>query len=398
MFRRIDRYIIGHIMGPFLMTLAIAALLLLLERMLRLFDFVVNQGGPVEVVFRMLGSLIPHYMGFALPIGLFVGILVAFRKLSLSSELDAMQANGIGLSRLLRPVMGLSILMMIVNIILIGFVQPHSRYTYKNLEFDLRSGALGASVKVGEFVNIGDNMVLRIDESRDNGAELLGIFLERMDKSGKRIAVTAKRGGFFSTNNRQHVILRLFEGRLVDLEEKSNKPRVLTFKEQDIIIKLPTIETFRARGEEHKEMTFPELYDEVMTAKEGSQNYNVLRGAYHLRLMSTITFLMLPFLAIPLGITSQRSGNSLGLVIGMSLLILYNELLEVAQRAVSAGEIGPYEGMWSYFILYLGMSLWFFHVKAHRVGGDPLSWLRGVWDLVRAGLNWLIRPLKEGWS
>ncbi len=398
MFKRIDRYIIGHIMTPFLMTLGIAALLLLLERMLRLFDFVVNQGGPVEVVFRMLGSLIPHYMGFALPVGLFVGILVCLRKLSLSSELDAMQANGIGLSRLLRPVMGLSIIMMILNVILIGYVQPHSRYTYKNLVFDLRSGALGASVKVGEFVDIGDNMVLRIEESRDNGAELLGIFLERVDKSGKRIAVTAKRGGFFSTNDQQHVILRLYEGRLVDFDTSSNKPRVLTFKEQDIIINLPTTEDFRDRGEDHMEMTLPELYTAVMAAKEGTKNYNVLRGAYHWRVMSTITFLILPLLAIPLGITSHRSGHSLGLVIGMSLLIFYNEMLEVAQRAVSAGEIGPYLGMWSYFVVYLTMGLWFFHIKAHRVGGDPLSWLRGIWDLSRAGVNWLIKPLREGWS
>ena len=135
----------------------------------------------------------------------------------------------------------------------------------------------------------------------------------------------------------------------------SNKPRVLTFKEQDIVINLPTTEDFRDRGEDHMEMTLPELYTAVMAAKEGTQSYNVLRGAYHWRLMSTITFLILPLLAIPLGITSQRSGNSLGLVIGMSLVIFYNEMLEVAQRAVSAGEVGPYLGMWSYFVIYLAM-------------------------------------------
>ena len=60
MFNRLDRYIVRQVLGPLIMTLSIAAMLLLLERMLRLFDFVVNQGGPVEVVFRMLGSLVPH--------------------------------------------------------------------------------------------------------------------------------------------------------------------------------------------------------------------------------------------------------------------------------------------------------------------------------------------------
>ena len=68
MLNRVDRYLIGKITLPLVATLSVAALLLLLERMLRLFDFVVNQGGPVEVVFRMLGSLVPHYLGLALPI------------------------------------------------------------------------------------------------------------------------------------------------------------------------------------------------------------------------------------------------------------------------------------------------------------------------------------------
>ena len=53
MFNRLDRYIIRQVLEPLIMTLGVAAMLLLLERMLRLFDFVVNQGGPVEVVFRM---------------------------------------------------------------------------------------------------------------------------------------------------------------------------------------------------------------------------------------------------------------------------------------------------------------------------------------------------------
>ena len=88
--------------------------------------------------------------------------------------------------------------MMILNVILIGYVQPHSRYTYKNLVFDLRSGALGASVKVGEFVDIGDNMILRIEESRDNGAELLGIFLERVDQTGTNVLLLLPNGVGFS--------------------------------------------------------------------------------------------------------------------------------------------------------------------------------------------------------
>ena len=92
---RVDRYLARLIALPLLSTLTIAAMLLLLDRMLRLFDFVMNEGGPVSVVWRMLGNLLPEYLSLGIPIGVMLGILLAFRGLAASSELDALRAVGI---------------------------------------------------------------------------------------------------------------------------------------------------------------------------------------------------------------------------------------------------------------------------------------------------------------
>ena len=81
-------------MLPLLATLAIAASLLLLDKMLTLFDFVAAEGGPVSVVWRMLANLMPEYLSLGIPIGLLLGILLAFRKLATSSELDIYRAVG----------------------------------------------------------------------------------------------------------------------------------------------------------------------------------------------------------------------------------------------------------------------------------------------------------------
>ena len=45
-----DRYLARQIALPLLGTLVIAAMLLVLDKMLRLFDFVAAEGGPVSVV------------------------------------------------------------------------------------------------------------------------------------------------------------------------------------------------------------------------------------------------------------------------------------------------------------------------------------------------------------
>ena len=90
----IDRYLARSIAVPLLGTLVLAAMLLVLDKMLRLFDFVVDAGGPVSVVWRMLANLLPEYLALGIPIGLMLGILLAFRKLALSSELDALRGIG----------------------------------------------------------------------------------------------------------------------------------------------------------------------------------------------------------------------------------------------------------------------------------------------------------------
>ena len=97
----IDRYLTRTIAVPLIGTLLLAAMLLVLDKMLRLFDFVVNAGGPVSVVWRMLANLLPEYFSLGIPIGLMLGILLAFRKLALSSELDALRGIGAGFGRLL---------------------------------------------------------------------------------------------------------------------------------------------------------------------------------------------------------------------------------------------------------------------------------------------------------
>ena len=188
-----DRYIARLIAVPLAGTLVVAAMLLILDKMLRLFDFVAAQGGPVSVVWRMLANMIPEYLSLGIPIGLMLGILLGFRRLALSSELDVMRGVGLSPARLMRVPYMFAIFFALINLAIVGFIQPYSRYAYEGLQYELRSGALGASIKVGEFTNLGKGITLRIEESRDKGRDLHGIFVRVEQKDGAALAVTASR-------------------------------------------------------------------------------------------------------------------------------------------------------------------------------------------------------------
>ena len=115
--------------------------------------------------------------------------------------------------------------LLLVNIAIVGWVDPYARYRYEGLRFELKSGALGASIKVGEFNQFGKRMTLRIDGSEQNGTRLRGIFTALDDKSGTRIAATAAEGQFLSTDDPDTIIFRLKRGRLVQEGPKFATPR-----------------------------------------------------------------------------------------------------------------------------------------------------------------------------
>src|SRR5438093_9223929 len=126
----IDRYLARTIAVPLVGSLILAAMLLVLDKMLKLFQYVVDAGGPVSVVWRMLADMLPEYLSLGIPIGLMMGILLAFRKLALSSELDALRGIGIGYTRLLRVPYLYTIALVALNLFIVGYLEPYSRYRY----------------------------------------------------------------------------------------------------------------------------------------------------------------------------------------------------------------------------------------------------------------------------
>ena len=259
--KSIDRYMARLIALPLFATLVISAMLLVLDRMLRLFDFVATEGGPISVVWQLLANLLPEYLGLGIPIGLMLGVLLAFRRLATSSELDVMRGVGMSYGRLLRVPYMYAVGLALINLAIVGFIQPRARYAYEGLRFELRTGALGASIKVGEFTHLGDRMTLRIERSRDKGRELSGIFVHAQTPQGDWIGVTAQRGQFFATDDPNTIIFRLTNGTLIHNRADFATPRVLSFSAHDLPIDLPRFEQFRARGGRNLEYTIPELAD-----------------------------------------------------------------------------------------------------------------------------------------
>ena len=374
----IDRYIARLIFFPMLGTLVLSAMLLVLEKMLRLFDFVATEGGPVSIVWRMLANLIPEYLSLGIPIGLMLGILLAFRKLATTSELDVLKGVGMSFGRLMRVPFAFAIALAALNLAIVGFIQPVARYAYEGLQFELRSGALGASIKVGEFTKLGDRMTLRIEESFDDGKSLRGIFVRGDNNDGQRVSATAARGQFLATDDPNTIILRLSRGVLIHESPKFSVPRVLTFDNHDLPIPLPKIEAFRLRGGADREMTIPELFVAGKDQSQSEQTRLESRANFHFRIVEVLSMFLIPLIAIALAIPPKRSTSSLGVFLSIVLLVTQHKINQYAEDMGARGVIDPVIALWVPFLLFAALAVWMYYVVAHIPGGQPIGALERV--------------------
>jgi lipopolysaccharide export system permease protein len=390
-FTATDRYILRLTLVPMLAVFVLAASLLVLDKMLRLFDFVATEGGPIGVVFKMLVNLLPEYAALAIPLGLMLGILLAFRRLATSSELDVLRATGWSYTRLLRVPYMLTLILAAVNLAIVGYLAPLSRYYYEQMEYQLQTGALGASIKVGEFTTLKDRMALRIEASRDEGRQLMGIFARVVDSKGQMLSISAREGRFLASPDRTDtIILRLTEGTIVQ-DTPGTPPRVLSFSKHDLPIDLPAIEAFRRRGvQEGREYVLPELLKIGWGPQASAQVRDESQANFNFRIVEVVMMGLLPLLAVALAIPPKRSSSALGVFVSIVMVVAYHKVNQYGESIAALGRVDPFLALWGPFALFSALIFWMYWRVAYIPGGQAIGALETVYAK-------LARRLKKLW-
>ncbi|MYL98663.1 LPS export ABC transporter permease LptF [Novosphingobium sp. FGD1] len=392
----IDRYILRLVLMPMFGIFLLAASLLVMDKMLRLFDFVATEGGPIGVVFKMLANMLPEYASLAIPLGLMLGILLAFRKLATSSELDVMRAVGLSYTRMLRVPYMITVVLVVCNFAIVGYLQPLARYYYEELNYELKSGALGASIKVGEFTALKDRIALRIDESRDNGQRLMGIFARLSNDKGQVLSISAREGRFLALKDHPDtIIFRLEQGQIIQ-DMPGQMPRVLSFTRHDLPIELPAIEKFRQRGGQEREYLLPELMKLGWNKEIPREDRVSSQANFNYRMVEVVMMLLLPLLAVALAIPPKRSTSALGLFVSIVMVVAYHKVNQYANDVASLGKISPILGLWGPFFVFAALIVWMYWKVAYVPGGQPLGWLETASSKIMKRVKSLLRRNRRG--
>ena len=374
----LDRHVLRQVSLPLAGALVIGLLMLLADRMVRLLDTTLGKKNSFTVVFEMLAYLVPHYLGTALPAALFLGLLLGFGKMSANSETDAFMASGIGLNRMARPVILLGALLAAVSLIIMGWVQPHARYAYRSIVFDVQNVDVFYLAEEGVFMQAGDRTFIidRLDRSK-NAFEHAFIYQDKGAEGSD--TVTSARGALIENPGGRRPTLQLADGHRLSFKEQPsvNAPspavgETTEFAIADTPLGRISKDIFRPRGEDERELTLPELYAALDAPPVKSTRQEVASELSE-RLVTAVSILILPFLAIPFAVGSRRSPRGFRTGVALVLIVVYNEIIHQGASAANNGLASPLVTLWLPCLLLALFAGWRYISTCFTLKNDLVS-------------------------
>lgn len=383
MFRIVDRYILRQILVPLAAALLISLLMLLAGRMLGFLDVTLGKKNSFTAVFKMLAYLTPNYLGLAVPAALYLGILFGFNRMSKTHEVEAMLASGIGLNRLFRPVLWLSVLLMLFNLVAIGWMQPFGRYAYRSVIYTLTNVEVFDLAKEGIFMKAGKRTFI-VDHlnQTENKFDHLFIFEDSGQSKGSE-TITANSGRLINSSGQGAPVLRMETSKRLrldtypDFTTKQLPHNAITadIASADFPLEQVAANVFRPRGNDERELTVWELFKRQNDPPQKS-SVNLMKAELHNRIVKIIAIPMLAILALPFALSRSRSSDAYRFGIAVLLLIAFNIIIEQGTLATSLSGLSPWFSIWGPFLVYLAFALWRFWQACFKLQSEASNPLR----------------------
>jgi len=390
----IARYLAGQLMRPIVAIVIAALLALLAERTLRIVDLVIGWRGSLFVIVEMIGYLVPHYMGLALPAALFIAILLTIGRLARDGELDAIMASGAGFGSLVRPLLFLAVLFAGLNLVIQSHLQPWSRYAYRAAVHALTDAGFQALLREGRFATLGSTTYM-VETIAPDRASFSGLFLASERDGGAMVAITAEQGRVVASVAIGPVALQLQNGvqqYVPAADPATGRPTgpatTLRFRAFTSDLSGNAPGAMLPRGEDERELTLPELLATPDGVKERGIDPAEVAAELHVRLIRVLATVTLPLVALPLAIARRRARRSWGFLVGVAILIAFNQVLQLGKTLVDDGKVGPFLAMWLPFTGFVVLGVVLCVARFRRVpSGDDQTrlerWLERRIDRLR---------------
>ena len=332
-------------MTPGLLALVALTFIVFSRRVGLLLDIVVRQSPTGSEIWAVVAALLPTVLTVTLPMAVLVGILTAFSRMSSDREAIALRASGISMWRILRPVLVFAILASAATLALTVWVAPQTTANLRALQTRLARKYPSIDLQPRIFYEKAnwDHLLFVNDSARlDRGLQIRGILLVDTKDPDKPEVTLAESGSIAPSEDNQSIQLTLFNSsKHVVSPAKSNSYAIFGFPgEQTLSVPVPVSTPSTTIPIE--EVTTRELWERLHQANVDPAD----QAQFHQRLALPFACLAFALMGLPLGVSTNRGGRSMGLVLSLILMFAYYLALVGGSRATSVTGFSPVLGAW----------------------------------------------------
>ncbi len=338
---------LADVLGYTLLGIALMALLLVVQQLLRFLDDLLAADLGVWAMLDLASLILPTYFAYAVPTALLFGVLLSFGRMSADGEIVALSASGISVPRLLPPVLTLAGIAALVAGYLVFEVEPLGQYRLKS-----RLRELGRAVNViqpGYFRTLGDRTFYVHGEGAPD-CPLEGVLIGDFSRAERPLYVSARCGVLDGGKTEDAIELRLVDGAVQFSEDAlEDRYRVIRFAQMRMRVDL---DSYLDRTRRARHLTFGQLLALDAAYRRGEQPK--LRGdgrvevslEIHRRLAFPLASVLLALVAVPLGVRPLRAGRSAGALTAVGLMAGYWVMFALGERAAESQLAPAWLALW----------------------------------------------------
>ncbi|MFL6193123.1 MAG: LPS export ABC transporter permease LptG [Thermoanaerobaculia bacterium] len=386
--RRLDRYILTEVLGPLGLGFLVYTFILLIRFLFASAEMIIRRGLDVSIVGKLLLYTLPNIVVLTLPMSLLFGTLIAVGRLSSDSELIAMRASGASLVTLYRPILLLSAVLTVLNMVLMVYVLPWGNHSLQELRVDITTQTVSQQIEPRVFYEEWEGKVVYVFEVPPGSRRWKGVFLAEAIPSSQDNQITIADWGEIRVDpTGERVVLRLYNAvrHKVNLSSP-DRYEVSRHKRLDLLLEDQFTSEQKAKISVSKgirELTLKELAEMRDDPAALEEQHNLAAVELHKKFSIPVACMVFGLFALPLGINNRRGGKASGFALSIGVLILYYILLNNGEEAARYGRIPAWLAMWSPNILLAGLGV-FLLIRRNRDKSLLLSridrWIReDVW-------------------
>jgi LPS export ABC transporter permease LptG/LPS export ABC transporter permease LptF len=358
MLRILDRYVLRELMAPFGLSLLLLTFALEIPPILQHGEALIAEGASWDVVVRVLATLVPQALGITIPMALLVAILITLGRLSGDREIVAMEACGVSIGRLLRPLVLFGLVATAATTYVMIVALPAANQAFREITFKLLMTRGETKIKPRVFYTEFPDLVIYVREVTP-GVGWSDVMVSENRVPTQPKTYLAKKGRLLLDESKRTVQMVLTDGthHSVNLEEPE-KYEHGTFAQTTLVIDPESVFPRSGPMKGYTEMTIAELKGEMAELrKQNIYPHNQIM-AWQKKYSIPAACLAFMLIALGMGVSHRRDGRLAAFVLGIGVVFVYWILMYMSE-AIAKAALLPYWFAWlAMWVPNIVIALW----------------------------------------